>query len=164
MKFEKKITIPLLSTVLILSGYTIHAVNKQQSDEMTEQILSKDFAVAKQALDENILLKNCELVRLSLKHQSLIIKRQAAEALAELEDRRSVPYLIEALENNQFLLRGGSETKILQSKLNKAIVLALEKLTGLDFATEDTVTDSDIKQIIQKSKHWWNSNKSNISR
>jgi hypothetical protein len=46
---------------------------------------------------------------MSLKSQFLDIRRKAAAAIKELNDKPSVPALLEALENNQTRYSGGLE-------------------------------------------------------
>jgi hypothetical protein len=134
------------------------AVNK----EMQEKILNKDFTIAKKALDENKKQRWAIAIRMSLKNQSLIIRQQAADALKELQDKPSVPDLIEALENNQVRYTGGSETQLMQSELNKSLLSALQTLTGLDLIEGRELTTAQIQKAIQECKNWWNKNKDRI--
>jgi hypothetical protein len=163
MRYFKSISVILLAIgVLMFCPAFLKA--SQERAQMSEKILSKDFAVAKEALNENKRLKNVEMIRLSLKHYSLIIKRLAAEDLAELGDKGSVPSLIEALEKNQGLMRGGIETLGLQAELNSAIVSTLGKLTGMSFPSQKSLTGTQIKQVIEQAKLWWNANKQQLKQ
>jgi HEAT repeat protein len=164
MKHSRIVAVALISTGMILMACATRATAEQARNQMRERVLSKDFAVAKEALEENKKRKNVEMIRLSLNHYSLIIKRLATEALAELGDKGSVPSLIRALENNRVTLRGGTETQVLQSELDRAIVSALEKLTGLSFSKNSVLSGGDIKQIIERSNLWWNANKQRIKQ
>jgi hypothetical protein len=76
--------------VAVISVHAGLAFVIQEDSSMRERILSSDFNTASQALNENRRNKKAQLVRLSLEHPSLIIKRQAAEALMELDDKSSV--------------------------------------------------------------------------
>lgn len=159
MKHSKIIVSVFISASMILMDCATQVTAGQEDKQMSEKVLSKEFAVAKAALEENKKRKNFKLIRLSLSHSSLTLKRQAAEALAELRDKGSVPSLIRALENNQVMLRGGTETQVMQAELDRAIVSAVEKLTGLDFPKKEILSGDEIKQIIERSNLWLNANK-----
>lgn len=160
---SSKLLIPFAVIILSLfsAGFSIVV---QEDVPGREKILSADFKTASEALDENTRNRRAELVRVSLEHPSLIIKRRAAKAIMELDDKDSVPALVEALEKNQGSFKGGSETKILQQKLNNDLVIALDRLTGISFPVEGvlskyspsliTYSASDIKQIILITKEW----------
>ena len=162
MKDSRIVVAVLVCTSMFVIASAGHTHPMQESGPMKENTLSKDFAVAKEALEENKKRKNVEMIRLSLGHSSLIIKRLAAEALAELRDKASVPSLVKALENNQVTLRGGTETQVMQSELDRDIVSALENLTGMGFPENVVLSSSEKKQIIERSNQWWNANKQRI--
>lgn len=124
---------------------------------MREKILSQDFDVAKTALEESKKKKNVNLVCMSLKHPELLIKIQAVEALNEPRDKASVPCLTEALQLNHGFRTGGSEVEAFSAEFNRNVALLLQKLTRLDFHLGPTLSDTDIKQIIQRSTQWWTS-------
>jgi PBS lyase HEAT-like repeat len=141
-------------------------VSSRQPDtinqEMQEKILSKDFAVAKKALDDNRQQKRVMAIRMSLKSQFLNIRKEAADAIRELQDKPSVPALIEALENNQVRYTGGSETQLMQAELNKSLLSGLQTLTGLNLTEGRELSDTQIKKAIQESKLWLDENKDRI--
>jgi|RhiMetdeSRZDD1v2_1073273.scaffolds.fasta_scaffold376762_1 hypothetical protein len=152
------------------------------AQEMQERILSKDFDTAKKALDDNRWQRRVIAIRMSLKSQFLVIRQGAADAIRELQDKSSVPALIEALENNQVRYSGGLEIQSKQAELNKSLLSALQTLTGLnlpeghelspaqaalqpltDKITEGhELSDAQIKEAIQEYKRWWNENKDKI--
>jgi HEAT repeat protein len=123
-----------------------------------ERILSTDFATANQALAESIKNRDARLVRLALDHPALEIKRQAAAALGQLGDSSCVPNLIDVLERNQAVQRGGSETLVLQTELNAAVIAALQKLTGVDFGAADASSPEDVRRALETSRQWWQEN------
>lgn len=132
------------------------------SMEVQETILSKDFAVAKKALDDSREQKRVVAIRMGLKSQFLDIRREAANAIKELQDKPSVPFLTEALENNQVRYTGGSETQLMQAELNKSLLSALQTLTGLNLIEGRTLSDALIQIAIQEYKRWWNENRDNV--
>ena len=122
--------------------------------DMSAQIRTADFATAKQMLDGWTKDRDAARVALALGHPSLIIRRQAADALGHIGDRAAVPGLIEALERNQVVYGGGSEEKVLQSELNAALIAGLSKLTGTDFGAPDPATGQDIRRVLEASREW----------
>jgi HEAT repeat protein len=148
-------------TATFLSAATNTTVN-QGTSTMREMILNQDFSTAQKALQENTKQKNVQAVCLSLKHHSLLIRRQAADALRSIQHKSAVKCLIEALEDNQVVYFGGTETQIEQDELNESIVLTLKSLTGLDLPAKPKFSAAEIKQVIQKSKEWWSVNKNSI--
>ena len=132
----------------------------QRDPSLRENILSTDYHIAKGALDENSKKKDTRLVCLSLKNQSLLIRKEAAEALKQIGAKPAVACLIEALEDNQVVYTGGTETRVLQQQLNDALVAALEQLTGLTLQTKSPpLSDTAIRRIIQRTKRWWSENR-----
>ncbi len=71
----------------------------------------------------------------------------------------SVPRLIDALEQNQVVYTGGSETEALQVDLNAALISALRKITGVDCGETDPASDEDISRVLQTGRQWWEENK-----
>jgi HEAT repeat protein len=128
------------------------------NDEAATRILSPDFATASQALAEGIKGRDAGLVRLALDHPTLEIKHQAAEALGQFGDRSSVPRLIKALDQNQAIYRGGSETRVLQTELNGALITALQRITGVDFGGIDPSSEEEVRRVLEKSRHWLEKN------
>jgi hypothetical protein len=129
------------------------------ADERTTRVLSPDYATATPALAEAIKDRDAGLVRLALGHPILEIKRQAADALAEFGDRSCVPDLIDALDRNQAVYRGGSETRAVQVELNGALLAALRKITGVDFGPTDPSSDKEVRRALEMSRQWWENNR-----
>ncbi|MHC4399784.1 MAG: hypothetical protein ACYTG0_08900 [Planctomycetota bacterium] len=122
-------------------------------------VLNDDFDTASQALAAAIENRDADTVSLALGSRFLIIKRQAAEALGDVGDNRAVPRLVEALEQNQVVYTGGSETKALQVNLNAALISTLRKLTEIDSGRTDPASDDDIRRVLETSRQWWEQNK-----
>jgi hypothetical protein len=159
---SSKLLVAFAGIILFLSaGF---GVVLQENVPTREEILSRDFKTAREALDENTRNRRVELVQVSLEHPSLLIKRRAAKAIMELDDKDSVPALVEALEKNQVSFKGSSETKALQEKLNNDLVSALHRPTGISFPVEGVLSKyapslithsaADIKQIILITREW----------
>lgn len=119
--------------------------------------LSPEYSVAKQSLEQAVKDRDPAVLRAGLTHQVIEIRLAAVDGLVQLGDRESVPSLIAALRDNQAVRIGGSETQILQSRLSSAIVQALGKLTGLDFAQEMKAVPADIDKVIVRAEAWWKS-------
>ena len=148
------LNVTLLLIIVNIPFYpSLHSEN-QTSNSMNERILSKDFSTAQAALEENKHNKNLQAVCLSLKHRSLIIRKLAAQALGELKAKSSIQCLIEALEQNQTALIGGTETDIEQDKLNEAIIDATEKITGLELKNKKALSRKEIRIALGKIKRW----------
>jgi hypothetical protein len=71
--------------------------------------------------------------------------------------------LITALEENQSMMSGGSETTSEQNLLDQKIVSAIERLTGLQFPYFDKYLNRDrwdkssqdnIERILKESREW----------
>jgi len=179
----------ILSVILCL--LLSHEVNGEKiisgqadtvSQEMENKILCKDIVIARKALDENRKQKRVMAIQMSLKSQFLDIRREAADAIKELNDKPSVPALIEALENNQGRYSGGLEMLGMQAELNKSLLSALQTLTGLNLPeghelspTQEALepltgrhtkghelSEAQIKEVIQEFKRWWDENKDMI--
>lgn len=127
-------------------------------------ILSKIYNVAKSALDKAILEKDKSTIRLGLKRNSPSFRTIVVQAIRQLDDKSFVPDLIKALEDNQVLMSGGSETQAEQQELNKEIISTLKQLTGLDFPyLNDSSTipcfsdcpSKDIERVLTDSREWW---------
>lgn len=151
-----------------------YKIQKDLSDEMLERqrvnpILSRNYRVAKWALDKAILEKDKRALRLGLKGFSLTIRNKVVLTIMEFDDKSYVSDLIKALESNQGVMSGGSETEYFQLELNKSIVNALRKLTGLKFTYfEETPKKDinfyesprkDIQKILIESREWCRKNK-----
>ena len=126
------------------------AMGVEENTKLSAAILSKDFDTARRALEVNRKYGAVELVCQSLKHPSLRIKDLAVKHLSEMHDVRAVPFLVAALKDNQVKYTGGTETLVLQSELNRAIIFALKEITGLEFKTDE----DDVSKIIRDVKKW----------
>jgi HEAT repeat protein len=124
-------------------------------------ILSKDYQIARKALDKAVLEKDLETIKLGLKNPILDIRKKTVEAMAKIGDETFVPNLIVALEQNQGIIAGGSEIQSLQNKLNEIIISTLEKLTKLKFNISEKLSSEDIDEVIRKSREWCSANKKN---
>lgn len=130
-----------------------------------DSILSNEYSVAERALSRAVLEKNRATIREGLKSKFIGLKIDAVKALAEMNDKSSVPNLVEALQANQGVIDGGSETQILQNDLNQAIIRALERLTGLEFSVSKRLnkeklsrytpfSSEEIEDVVSKSGQW----------
>lgn len=144
----------------IQQALTAEMLERQQATP----ILSKNYQVAKWAFDKAVLEKDKSTIRLGLKGYSLLIKRDVVQTIKQLNDKSFVPELIKALEDNQVLMSGGSETQAEQQELNKEIISALKQLTGLDFPyLNDSSTipcfkdcpSKAIERVLKESQEWW---------
>lgn len=134
-------------------------------------ILSKNYNVAKWALDKAVSENDKPTLRLGLNAFSLLIKRKVVQAIKQFDDKSFVPDLIEALDNNQGAMSGGSETEFMQRELNEEIISALKQLTGLEFSfLSDSSTipcfsdcpSKDIQRVLKESREWWEANKKRV--
>lgn len=132
-------------------------------------VLSTDYSVAERALRKAIVEKDSSTIRKGLKSQFTGIKIEAVKALSELNDASSIPQLVETLKLNQGVIDGGSEMQGLQNELNKAIVLTLEQLTGLEFVVTKRLAEEkinhykpfsveEIEEVEKRSREWWKDN------
>ncbi|HSK74637.1 MAG TPA: hypothetical protein VK892_23255 [Pyrinomonadaceae bacterium] len=128
---------------------------KDMSINQEDNILSKNYSVAEKALNRAILQKDKKTLRLGLKSPIFTIKQKTVETIADISDETFIPSLIEVLEKNQGTVAGGNEVKVMQQDLNKAIVLALEQLTGLQFLFSEKLSANDIQRILNESREWW---------
>ncbi len=153
-------------------SYETQIQQAMQSERLMMQqeisILSKYYYLAKKALDKAILEKDKATIQLGLGKQFLSLKKEIVEEAVKFNDKSFIPDLIKALERNQGIMSGGTETVIEQNLLNKAIVSALEKLTGLQFlyfdgsltrSSFDEFPHKDIEKILKESREWCNNQK-----
>ncbi|MCW5747630.1 MAG: hypothetical protein KIT36_15695 [Alphaproteobacteria bacterium] len=123
------------------------------------RIVSPDYGTADQALTEAIGRRDAALVARGLENRHLELKLKAATALGEFGDKASVPHLIEALVQNEAPYAGGSESVVLQADLNRALVAALHKVTGVDFGAVDPQSRADLNRALRLSRDWWEKNR-----
>lgn len=134
---------------------------KNISMKQDNSILSKDYNIAEKALNKAVLEKDKETIKLGLRSPILTIKQKTVEVIADTQDKTFVPNLIEVLEKNQSSIAGGSEARVMQQDLDKAIIFSLEQLTGLQMlpsgslSTSDRLSSDDIQQALNKSRRWW---------
>jgi hypothetical protein len=129
-----------------------------ESIKQTSEILSKDYTTAEKALKKAVTEKDEKTIRLGLKSPILTIRKKTVEAIAGLGDKMLVSELINTLSGNQILLDGGTETKIIQDDLDKAIISALEKLTEIKFKVSERISPEDIAEILRLSREWLKNN------
>jgi hypothetical protein len=129
-----------------------------ESIKQTSEILSRDYATAEKALKKAVMEKDKKTILLGLKSPILTIRKKTAEAIAGLGDKMLVSELINTLSGNQILLDGGTETKIIQDDLDKAIISALEKLTEIKFEVSGRISPEDIAEILRLSREWLKNN------
>lgn len=129
------------------------------ANDPNTDILSADFATAQQALTDAVKNRDAALVARALNQRHLELRLKAATELAVIGDRASVPHLVEALERNQVKYTGGAETTILQVDLNRALITALEKLTGGDLGPVDPGSRQDIDRVLRSARDWLGRNK-----
>ena len=182
------ITLSSLLCYQVNGGNMISRQADAVTGEMQEKILSNDFSIARRALDENIKQKRIIAIQMSLKSRFLDIRRGAADAIKEINNKASIPALIEALEGNyNARYTGGLEMHALKTELNRSLLSALQTLTGLTFPeghelspTQEALapliqivnaprpveppvghemSEAQIKDVIQECKRWWNENK-----
>lgn len=172
--------INLGKSVIVLNPLkkVIDGGNKLQSQRakailnLYENILAEDYEVknknesAKNILRENIKKRDGMLICISLFHKDLKIRIEAAKALGEIGDRRAVPCLVDAFENN--ILAMISMYEIFDYKLNESLLNSLEKLTGLSFKSKDISWTGpeyphDMMDIINAYDKWWEENKEKIN-
>lgn len=140
------------------SNQDINTASNSETDAQSE-ILSKDYLKTEIALIKAIQSEDRKTIRLGLKNDNLLIKKEAVMALVKMKDKQGVPDLIATLSENQGDLYGGSEIKEMQSDLNKTIVISLRYLTGLKFDVPETLSSDDINKVLVESRNWWNQNK-----
>jgi HEAT repeat protein len=129
------------------------------NDDTTDGVLSRDFDTASRALEQAITSRDPGPALAALGHPALEIRRQAADALGEFGGRAAVPRLLDALEQNQSVLRGGTETGMLQAELNVALVAAVQKLTGVEFGAGNPPSDADVRRVLEQGRRWWEANR-----
>lgn len=171
-------------TIGVSDGTGVNESNKRENQlqQMTIQckqednsILSCDYLTAKKSLEKALQKNDKETIRLGLKRfLSFKVKMDIAKAIAQLEDKSFVPDLIDALEKNQGVLSGGTETDILQALLSRELIITIEKLTGLKFNLRDLprpdsvekfepsnyISSDEIQKAIKQASLWWKNNKS----
>ena len=120
----------------------------------TTPIRSTDYAAAKVLLDEAVRDRDARRAGLVLEHPSLILRREAAEALSRFGSKADVPELIAALEANQVVYGGGSEEAVLKEELNAALLAAIQKLSGTDLGPVDPASDADVRRALEAARKW----------
>jgi HEAT repeat protein len=169
-----KCVMSLILLIIFMTGFSSCSVSQKGATQMQDsskptqtssladlsmepdgEILSKEYAIAEKALVRAVLEKDKETLKLGLKSQFFPIKQKTVEAITEIEDKTFVPDLINAFQENQSIFSGGTETKIMQDNLNKAIAFALEKLTGSSAQDINSVSNSEVdaqSEILSKDR------------
>ena len=122
--------------------------------ESTTPIRSLDFTAAKALLDGAVRDRDSRRIGLLLVHPSLILRRQAADALGQIGGKADVPELIAALEANQVVYGGGTEEQVLKEDLNGALIAALQRLTGHDLGPVDPASDAEVRRALEAARQW----------
>jgi hypothetical protein len=135
------------------------AAPKSPVMEQDNNIVSKDYNTAQKALKKAALEKNKKTIKKGLESPIITIRQKTAEVILELNDVSFVPSLIDALQGNQVIIDGGTEMKLFQQDLDKAIISALEYLTKLKFNLSNPISSKDINEVLDKSQEWCKSNK-----
>jgi hypothetical protein len=112
-------------------------------DHSDNPFLTETFEQSEKILNKAILEKNADVIRKALLSRFVSIETRAVEALTEMEDKESIPDIIQLLQTNQAIVDGGTEVQGPKNNLNKVILLSLEKLTGLKFAATEKLIKSD---------------------
>lgn len=120
----------ILLLASVLAGAS-QSLKKTIPAQQNKEILSKDYKIAEKALNKAVFEKNKDTIRLGLKSPILEIRAKTVKEIGKLADETFVPNLIEALEENQGIIDGGSEIQVMQQELNKDIVSVLEKFDQL---------------------------------
>jgi HEAT repeat protein len=141
------------------AGWQVARGGNAMADDPDTRILSADFTTADQALAAAIGNRDPALVARALGQRHMELRVKAASALADIGNKASVPALIEALARNEAPYAGGSESTILQADLSRALIAALQKLTGLTFGSADPPSPQDISRALRLSREWWEKNR-----
>jgi hypothetical protein len=160
MVYYKRI---LLLTIFCLVTSSLLLGQKAQVQQPISEnpILSKDYWTAKRALDESIQKEDSQDIRLGLKSSFVELKIESVEAMKKLNCEDFLLDLVETLKNNRVELRG-TELQVLQRELDKTIILALEKITGLYLLPlGKELMESDIENAIENCQKWWKSRHNN---
>jgi HEAT repeat protein len=140
--------VPVFGQILIMG------TKQEDETKLKERLLSKDFTVAKSALEEVIKKKHAALTCLALGNSDWLIRSSAGKALRQLASDESVPCLIDALEKNQDIISGGSEALNSQEELNTDLVNALVRITQLPLEKKKKYEKFEIEMVIRESKQW----------
>lgn len=147
------------------------AIQCKQEDD---SILSCDYSTAKKALEKALQKNDKDAIRRGLKRPfSFDLKMDIAKAISQLKDKSFIPDLIDALEKNQGVFNGGTETAISQALLSRELMVTIAELTGLRFNLPDLprpdsienfepsnyVSLDEVQRAIIQTKLWWDVNK-----
>jgi hypothetical protein len=127
-------------------------------------ILSKDYTVAKQALDKAIAERDEATIRLGLKGGSVSFQKDIVQAVRNAWYQSFVPDLIVALEDNQVFTIAKAENTSERQELKKVIVSALMHLTGLRFPNTEELSKNDVQKIVEESREWYRANEPEIQQ
>lgn len=155
----------LLAGCSPLEESTAQDINKVSNSKMDGQneVLSKDYLKAEKALVKAIQAEDRKTIRLGLKNENLLIKKKAVIALGEIEDKQSVPDLIQVLLENQIVMNGGNEIVAMQDDLDRSTVLALSRITELKFDISGKLSSDEVNKVLQQSQKWWETYQKKVS-
>jgi hypothetical protein len=117
-------------------------------------ILSKDYKTAEKSLNKAIQENGKETIKLGLKSPLFPIRQKTVDEIIKMEDGVFVPNLVQALQENQGIIAGGTESDLMQKDFDRKIITALESLTKLDFEVKESLNVAKIEEIIKKSQDW----------
>lgn len=156
---------------LKLASHALTVVDPMPTPPGTNSdVLSDDLGIADPALSDAISDENISIIQLGLSSRFTRIRIRSANALGKLRDPAAIKSLIKALQENQGIIGGGTETQIEQAELTREILFALERITKIKFEASDRLAASDLKgyaplssnelkEIITKIDHWCESDK-----
>jgi hypothetical protein len=133
-----------------IADSTLNRTQQKQDNN----ILSRDYETADKSLKKAVLEKDIDTIKLGLKSSIFTIKQKTVDAIIKMKDEIFVPNLVEALQENQGIIAGGTESDLMQKDFDRKIVTALEALTKLDFGAKESLTADKIEEIIKKSQDW----------
>jgi hypothetical protein len=128
-------------------------------------ILSSDYKIAKQSLDKAVYERDEETLKLGLKANSVRIRQEVFSVVASFSYKWFVPDLVKALEENQTITDEEIKNLSEQKQLNKSLISALARLTGLGFSPNEEILPADeFLEIRNKSLEWYQTYKEQIDQ
>jgi len=102
-------------------------------------------------LRQAIIERSISKLELCLLYNSnLSCKILAVESLLKLGDASVLPIVLQAFSRNSGFYAGGSEIHLLQYKLDKVLIFAMETLTGLSLPRQLLALDYDFPELLKK--------------
>jgi hypothetical protein len=130
---------------------------KQLAQKRYGELFERDPRIAGRALDFFHDVRAEIVLMESLQHPDLGVKAYAARLMKEVFTKPEpglVEYLSVQLEGTRPLPGGGAELGIFWVQYKASLVELIAKLTGLDFHGLDPVEDSDLSQIVARTREW----------